>query len=73
MSLKELISKQNCTQSKLAKDLKTLNCYKYQQQVSDWMTGKRLPDAYSIWCMSKILNVSTDTVIEASLKSAGRI
>lgn len=73
MSLKELMTQQNCTQSKIADELKELNCYKYQQQVSDWITGKRLPDAYSIWCLAKILRVSAETVLEASLKSAGRI
>ncbi len=73
MSLKELFLEKNCTQSELVDQLKKMKCFKYQQQISEWMTGKRLPDAYSIWCLSKILNVQSEIVLEAALKSAGRI
>ena len=73
MSLKELFQSQNFTQNDIVAELKKMNCYKYQQQVSWWITGKFLPDAYSIWCLSKILGVSAVEVLSASLKSAGRI
>lgn len=70
-TLKELIKNGNCTQTKLANEMQKMKCYKYQQQISEWINGVRLPDAYSIWCLSKILNVSADDVLEACLKSAG--
>ena len=73
MSFRELLARRNYTQSKLIKGLKELNCKSYQQQVSEWVNGKKIPNAFSVWCISKVLGVSTDVVIEASLKSAGRI
>ena len=73
MPLKELFKKEKCTQEYIAQQMKVLNCKKYRQQISEWVRGERLPDAYSIWCLSKILGVSADEVLEACLESAGRL
>ena len=42
--------------------------YKYQQQVNEWVTGVRLPDIESIYYMSKVLQVSCETLIEIFLE-----
>jgi transcriptional regulator with XRE-family HTH domain len=42
--------------------------YKYQQQVNQWATGFRLPDIESLYYMSKVLQVSCETLIEIFLE-----
>lgn len=73
MLLRDLFLSKNITQSEVSKELANLKCYKHQQQISEWINGIRTPDAFSIYCLSKVLGVSADEVLEASLKSAGRL
>ena len=71
MTFKQLMKIKGYTQSKLVKELTNKNCYKYQQQVSDWCSGKRLPDIISLYYISKILEVTVDDLTNCFLKSAG--
>ena len=71
MTFKQLMKIKGYTQSKLVKELNNKKCYKYQQQVSDWCSGKRLPDIISLYYISKILEVTVDDLTNCFLKSAG--
>ncbi|MBP3431780.1 MAG: hypothetical protein J6K39_02880 [Clostridia bacterium] len=73
MNLGELLKKEKVSHEFVAKKLCEKGCFKYRQQVTSWVTGVRLPDAESIYWLSKILKVSSDVVLEAALKSAGRL
>ncbi len=69
MSLKSLIKQKGFTQKGISAIFK--NEFKYskaQQQISDWCLGNRLPDIKSVYYLSKILEVSTDEIIESVLE-----
>lgn len=64
MNFKELMRYKGYTQSKLSKKLRTeYHHYKFQQQISDWINGVRLPDIETLYYISKILNISCDDLI----------
>ena len=68
MSLKQLIKQKNLSQQIISEILcKKYHHFKYQQQISEWCLGIRLPDILSVYYLSKILDVSTDTIIESVL------
>jgi len=65
MTLKELLKQKKVSQEKLVRYFLTNDHYKWQQQVSSWITGKRLPDVTSIFYIAKLLGCSTDEVINS--------
>lgn len=65
MTFKELLKNRGYNQKSLVNRLSAnYGLYKYQQQISDWITGVRLPDIESVYYMSKILKVSCGELIE---------
>lgn len=68
MNLNELVRSCGFTQKQLVERLKKFNCYKYQQQISEWCRGIRSPDIESVYYLSKILNVSTDNIISCFIR-----
>lgn len=69
MSLKTLIKEKGYTQKSISFELcNTYKHYKYQQQVSAWCSGITLPDIKSVFYLSKILNVTTDKIIESVME-----
>ena len=72
MSFKELLKKKGVTQEYIIIEFRQrFKHMKYQQQVSEWVNGKRPPDLLSTYYLAKILNESVGVVTEACLKSAG--
>ena len=67
MSFKELLKSKGFTQKKLVKELNNKECYKYQQQISEWCSGKRLPDLMSAYHISRILDVTIDELVKSFL------
>jgi len=65
MALKEILKQKKISQEQIVRFFLKHNHYKYQQQVSDWITGKRLPDITSVYYLSKLLNCSADEIIAA--------
>lgn len=62
--IKVLLGNRNLTIPKLSEILRTrFNCYKYRQQISQWVNGIRLPDIESVYYLSQIINVSCDDLI----------
>lgn len=69
MSLKQLIKQKGFTQKAISSIFNNeFNHFKAQQQISEWCLGTRLPDIKSVYYLSQILNVSTDTIIETVLE-----
>lgn len=72
MTFKQLLKSQGFTQAKLSKALiKQFGYYKYQQQISEWVKGIRLPDLDAIYYVSKVLAVSCDVLVESFME--GRV
>lgn len=60
MTFLEILKAKGFTQKSLCKHLESKNCYKYQQQVSEWCRGVRMPDLLCVYHLSKILDISID-------------
>ncbi len=73
MNLKQLLKTHGLSHEMISRLLIKNKCFKYRQQVSDWVRGIRLPDLISVYYLSKILHESMEVVVEACLKSAGVI
>lgn len=69
MSFKQLLKKKNLTQDKVIEKMRKLKFYKYQQQVSDWVNGVRLPDLTSVYYLAQVLGVSMEEITEACFRS----
>lgn len=68
MTLKELFKVNGLSQQDIADILcEKYQHYKYQQQVSQWCSGAFMPDIKSVFYLSKILNTTTDYIIECIL------
>jgi len=65
MTLKELLKEKRITQEKLCRRMRKNDFCKYQQQVSEWIKGKRIPDLRSAYHLSLALECSADVVIKA--------
>lgn len=68
MEFSMLLKQKGFTQKKLIERLKTFNCFKYQQQVSDWCRSIRPPDFISAFYISKILDVSLEQLANCFIK-----
>lgn len=69
MSLKLLIKQSGLSQQAVSEILcNKYKHYKYQQQISKWCLGTCMPDIESVYYLSKILNTSTDVIIESVLE-----
>ena len=71
MNLKELLKQKKITQDRLIDYFLKHNHYKYQQQISNWLNGKRQPDLMSIYLISKCLRCSVEEVFDAVLETLG--
>ena len=66
---KQLLLASGFTEPMLVKELADrFNWHKYQQQVSQWANGIRLPDIESVYYMSIILQVSCEALIKIFLE-----
>jgi len=65
MTLKALLEQKKMKQSELARCFVEVKHYKFQQQISGWVNGVRLPDFWSLFYMAKILNCPVDEVANA--------
>ena len=71
MTFNQILKSKGLTQKKLVELLNKKSCFKYQQQISQWSKGIRVPDALSIYYMSQILEIFSDELLLCFLKSAG--
>ena len=72
MTFRELLKRKGHNQTSLAYCLRIkFKCYKSQQQVSSWCSGRVYPDILTAFYLSLIFEEPMEVVVKACLKSAG--